>query len=109
MTDFEHQVKREILSQPGGARFPSVVPLRYHGKTTGAQSRLMELFDGAKHELEREVMRAVRNLQRQGEIIFLARLGYTWCVHPATGKWDDDREVERPINGCNVPHYWEHI
>ena len=102
-----------MLARAGtGARFPSPLRLIDAGRPTdlaAAAARMagLAMTDGWVYELEREVMRAIKQLHHDGRVTYLWRFGYTWIV-PAGWPAKDGEEAPGPQR-VNEPHYWSSI
>ena len=114
MTPFEQLVLdsiRQQVARDGGARFPSPVPLWYHGEPTRHAFDCDLVVDGkVVLDAERRVHAAVKRLHAEGEVTFLLRFGYTWVVpsrspeilKPRAG----DEHLARPTG---APYYWDEL
>ena len=84
-------LKQLILTEPGGARFPTILSLQYYGAPTAAACALGlvgndgNLVPGA----ETAVLKETRALVLSGELAIREAYGYSWIVSP-------DRTPVRP-------------
>lgn len=115
MNSFEERVLhclRQQIEHEGGARFPSPVPLWYHGEPThhAGCCGLIDADGKVVLDAERRIHTAVKRLHAAGEVTFLLRYGYTWVVpsrsveilNPRAG----DEHVARPTG---APYYWDEL
>ncbi len=79
-------LKQLILTEPGGARFPSILSLQYYGAPTATACALGlvgndgNLIAGA----ETAVLKETRALVLAGELAIREVYGYSWIVSPTT-------------------------
>jgi hypothetical protein len=106
--DFQEAVYNNILAQTprGGSRFPSPVPTCYYGELTEFGARWVAKLSIAQWGINRAVLKAVKDLQKEGRIKFLRRHGYTWVV-PVY--YEEQKGDEVTDSAGDVPHYYDEL
>ncbi len=77
-------LKQLILTEPGGARFPSILSLQYCGAPT-ATAILLGLVDPVGNLVpgaQTAVLKETRALVLAGELAIREAYGYSWIVDP---------------------------